>query len=148
MVLWLSSNSPHRSRVTGPLGNVLRLWNTLVYSPAPKKTLAQHRINCYVMLARMEAWFRVVDIYLTRVMALCSPIESGAPIWLSIECEPMPCSPVIECARLWWGRQSLIVEVGGYWLFIVVHYSLQLFVEYLCGCRNSKLKVFSLHICT
>ena len=142
---WLSSNSPHRSKVTGPLGNVLRLWNKLDYSPAPSITpVPPTEKNCYAVLVHMEAWFRVVDIYLTRVMALCIPIESGATIWSSIECEPMPSWPVVEFAMLWWGRQSLIVEEGGYWLWRVMHYSLQLFIW--IPIVVLKLKVFSLVI--
>ena len=94
----------------------------------------------------MEAWILVADIYPTPIT-----IESGATIWSSIciESEPMPSWPVLECARLGCDRQSLIVEVGGYWLWIVVHYSVQSPVICLNTYRSvetESLLIMQLHV--
>ena len=88
------------------LATCLRLWYTLDYRPAPRSS-ATKRVPGHI-----EAWIRVTDKYPTRITVLRFLIESGANIWSSIECEPMPSWPVVECARLWCGRLSLIVEVG------------------------------------
>ena len=118
----------------------------LKYHPYPHR---KEQLCSACPVVRMEAWFRVADICLTCVMALRILVDSEATILLNIKCKPMPSWPVVECARLWCGRQFLIVEldldnVGSYWLWIVVHYSLQLFVWIPIGVL--RLKVFSIHI--
>ena len=75
----------------------LRLRDTHYYPLSRLKVIPHKRVP-----GHMEAWILVADLYLTRARCCTTWSSQGLPFGplSSIECEPMPSWPVVECARL------------------------------------------------
>ena len=92
-------------RLMGP-GLPVLVATCLGYGTHSTTALPRAGRKYYAVLVHMEAFFRVASC---PIMALRVQVGSGPLNYSSIVGEPMLSWPVVECARLWCGRQSIIV---------------------------------------